>query len=107
MAVDSEAIAAEIEKRLKLAEDEADDVTAMAIVLVQRDAGITEDEMLPDDTMLFQGLVLLGIRLYQDTPNTPLTELNQEVFSTLVQPTVLYRRLDYYWAHLVLQFGLA
>lgn len=107
MAVDEGAIAAEIEKRLKLETGDADTVTSMAVVLVQRDAGIDDDDMGAGDLMLFQGLVLLGMRLFQDTPNTPLTEINQELFSTIGQPRTLYDRIDYYWAHLVKQFGLA
>lgn len=107
MAVDQAAVAAEIELRLKLDPGDAADVTEMAVDYIVRDSGTSDDDMLDTDLVLFQGVVLLGMRMFQDTPNTPLTEFNIEQFGGLVQSNVLYKRIEDYWQHLRVNWGVA
>ena len=109
MAVDGDALTDEVATRLGVSTSPAGHAVAAALTYIGYDTGLTVDELLEkEDDLLRQGIVLLAMRIYQDTPNLG-GETNQldPTFAGIYTPARLYSHLDQYWSRWTTNFGVA
>ena len=114
MAIDPATINAAAATRLNTdISDELEAATDAAFQYIENDTGTKNDDPLdpwdPADALLTQGLVLLSMRIFQDSPvlSGALSGFDDPAFAGVVVPTRLYSHLDQYWSHLAEQFGVA
>ena len=108
MAVDVQALAAAVAARLGITAAAAEPAVDAAIQYVALDTGVPAEDLEDTDRLLNQGLTLLSMRIYQDTPNLG-GETNQldPTFAGIYTPARLYSHLDEYWRHLAVNWGVA
>ena len=108
MSLDVAALAAEVAERMGRDITDATAYVETAAAYIANDTGVTVPDLPDDDKLLNPGVVLLAMRIGQDTPIPGgLTEQFDPVFTDTVVPKHLYRHLDEYWRHLAVNFGIA
>ena len=108
MALDVQALAAAVAARLGITAAAAEPAVEAAIQYVALDTGVPAEDFEDTDRLLNQGLTLMSMRIYQDTPNLG-GETNQldPTFGGVYTPARLYSHLDEYYRHLAVNFGVA
>ena len=109
MAIDVQALAAAVAARLGITAAAAEPAVDAAIQYVSLDTGVPAEDFEDTDRLLNQGLTLLSMRIYQDTPNLggETNNLGDPTFAGIYTPARLYSHLDEYWRHLAVNWGVA
>ena len=110
MALDVQALAADVAQRLGITAEAAEPAVEAAIQYVALDTGSSPQDWLMSDWLLArQGIPLLSVRIYQDTANLggETNQLGDPTFAGIYTAARLYSHLDEYWKHLTVNFGIA
>ena len=108
MALDVAALSAEVAARMGRDIADATGYVDAAALYVSNDTGVAVDALPANDALLNPGIVLLAMRIGQDTPIPGrATEQFDPVITDSVVAKRLYAHLDEYWRHLTVNFGIA
>ena len=114
MALDEAAAVLAVQQKLSLTTAEAEQSVAVAVEYIGQFTGfdvLTDDPDNPDlfPQLTYNGVVLLGCRIYQDTPlpSGALSSFDDNFGGVPGVPRWLSSHLDQYFSHLDVSFGVA